>query len=215
MSPPSVLLIHGAGSSAAIYDDWPDAFPNLYVVAVDLHENIDVGRASMDDYAERVVVTARSMPHPVALCGWSMGGLVALQAAGRARAHSVILLDSSTPGEVQGFDFGIPLATGTFDPEVAYGSFPPGVEARPESTRARSERKRGVSVPELLCPSLVIYGDDFRDERGGAIARLYGSEERYFPGDDHWALLSDPRVREAIANFLGVRAGSVGPGSDA
>jgi pimeloyl-ACP methyl ester carboxylesterase len=215
MSPPSLLLIHGAGSCAVIYDDWPDSFPTLHVVAVDLHGGIDVGKASMDDYAERVVVTARSMPQPVALCGWSMGGLVALQAAARAHAHSVILLDSSPPGEAQGFDLGIPLATGTFDPEVVYGSFPPGFEARPESARARSERKRGVSVPELLCPSLVLYGDSFRDERGGAIARLYGSEERYFPGDGHWALLSDPRVREAIADFLGVQSGSVGPRRDA
>jgi hypothetical protein len=37
----------------------------------------------------------------------------------------------------------------------------------------------------LPCPSLVIYGDDFRDERGRPIASLYGSEERDFRGLDH------------------------------
>ena len=75
--------------------------------------------------------------------------------------------------------------------------------ARAESTLARAERKRGISVPELPCPSLVIYGEAFRDERGTQIAGLYGSAERYFPGLDHWDLIRDLRVREAVAEFLG------------
>jgi hypothetical protein len=65
-------------------------------------------------------------------------------------------------------------------------------------------REPAISVPQLPCPSLVIYGDEFRDERGAPIAQLYGSEERYFPGLDHWSLVRDRRVREAIADFLGV-----------
>jgi pimeloyl-ACP methyl ester carboxylesterase len=210
-SPSSLLLVHGAGSSPSIYAEWPAAFLDLRVAAVDLHEGLDVGSASMEDYADRVVAAARSLPGPVALCGWSMGGLVVLQVAARLHAHSIVLIDSSPPAEIQGFDSGLPSASGTFDPEVVYGPFPPGIEARPESTRARSDRKRGISVPDLPCPSLVIYGDDFRDERGGAIARLYGSGEHYFPGDDHWDLLRDPRVRETIADFLGVSARSGQP----
>lgn len=97
------------------------------------------------------------------------------------------------------------LTYGAFDPEVVYGAFPPDVSPRPESSLARAERKRGISVPSLPCPSLVIYGDDFREERGSAIARLYGSDERDFPGLDHWDLVRDPRVREAIADFLAVK----------
>jgi pimeloyl-ACP methyl ester carboxylesterase len=156
----------------------------------------------MSDYAERVVAAARVLPGPVSLCGWSMGGLVALQAADRARPHSAILLEASPPGEVQGFDADVAITAGTFDPEVVYGDFPAGVPARPESSLARAERKRGISVPQLPCPSLVIYGDEFRVERGAPIARLYGSEERDFPGLDHWDLVRDRRVREAIGDFL-------------
>jgi pimeloyl-ACP methyl ester carboxylesterase len=200
----SLLLVHGAGSGPWIYDDWPEAFPSLRVAAVDLQEGLDVGSAAMADYADRVVAAARELPQPVALCGWSMGGLAVLQAATRARPHSIILLDSSPPGEVQGFDSAVATAAGTFDPEAVYGRFPAGVRARPESSLARAERKRGISVPQLPCPSLVIYGDDFRDERGTPIAHLYGSEERAFPGLDHWDLVRDRRVREAIADFLGV-----------
>jgi pimeloyl-ACP methyl ester carboxylesterase len=158
----------------------------------------------MADYAERVVGAVQALPQPVSLCGWSMGGLVVLRAAARTRPHSVILIEPSPPAEVQGFNNDAEISTGTFDPEAVYGPFPANVSARPESSLARGERKRGVAVPHVSCPSLVIYGDEFRDERGTAIARLYGSEERDFPGLDHWDLVRDRSVRQAIADFLGV-----------
>jgi pimeloyl-ACP methyl ester carboxylesterase len=199
----SLLLIHGAGSGPWVFDDWLGSFPSVRVAAVDLLDGLDVASASMSDYAERVVAAAPALPKPVALCGWSMGGLVALQAAACVRPHSVILIEASPPAEVQGLNREVALATGTFDPETAYGRFPKGMPARAESTLARTERKRGISVPELPCPSLVIYGDAFRDERGTQIARLYRSAERYFPGLDHWDLVRDRRVREAVADFLG------------
>lgn len=205
LSPPgSLVLVHGAGSGPWVYDEWPDSFPSLRILAVDLQEGLDVGRASMSDYADCVVAAARKLPQPVSLCGWSMGGLVALDAAERVRPHSVIVIEASPPGETQGFDDDAELSSGAFDPEAVYGPFPAGIPSRAESSLARAERKRGISVPSLPCPSLVIYGDDFRVERGLEIARLYGSQTRDFQGLDHWGLLHDPRVRAAIAGFLGV-----------
>jgi hypothetical protein len=54
-SPPaSLLLVHGAGSGQWIYDGWADEFASLYVASVDLHEGLDVGRAAMAGYANRV-----------------------------------------------------------------------------------------------------------------------------------------------------------------
>ena len=131
-----------------------------------------------------------------------MGGRVTLQSGPRVRPHSVILIEASPPGEIQGFNPEIRLVEGTFDPEAVYGPFPAGVRAWPESSWARAERKRGVSVPGCPCPSLVIYGDEFSVERGTAIARHYGSEERSFPGLDHWGLVFDAQVRHTIAAFL-------------
>lgn len=125
-----------------------------------------------------------------------------LQAAAQARPHAVILLDSSPPAEVQGFDGSVEIEEGAFDPEEVYGPFPAGIPARPESLRARTGRKRGISVPSLPCPSLVVYGDEFRDERGPPLAAVYGSDELDFPGLDHWGLVKDPRVREAVARWL-------------
>jgi pimeloyl-ACP methyl ester carboxylesterase len=158
----------------------------------------------MADYAERVVAAAGELPRPLALCGWSMGGLVVLLAAEQAQPDTVILLEPSPPAEVQGFDHEIAPSEGTFDPEEAYGAFPAGVPARPESSLARAERKRGISIPSLRCRSVVVYGDEFREARGTAVARLYGSAECDFPGLDHWDLVCDPRVREALAACLGL-----------
>jgi pimeloyl-ACP methyl ester carboxylesterase len=202
--PGSLVLVHGAGSGPWIFEQWPADFPKVEVQAVDLQENLDVSRASMDDYANRVLAVASDLPAPVSICGWSMGGLVAMLAALRLTRtpHRLVLIESSPPAEVQGFFLGEDGAgAGTFDPERAYGAFPAGVKARPESLPARAERKRGISIPALPCPSLVIYGDEFPDERGRQLARLYTSEVRAFPDLNHWDLVFDRRVREAVRDF--------------
>lgn len=158
----------------------------------------------MNDYAQRVVAVALTMPKPVAICGWSMGGLVVLQAAERVRPHSVILLEPSAPAEVQGYNPNVPLVEGAFDPEVEYDTFPDGVRARPESLLARAERKRGISVVSLPCPSLVIASQDFPDERGRAVADLYGSQLAVFGELGHFDLVLHETPRRAIVDFLGV-----------
>jgi pimeloyl-ACP methyl ester carboxylesterase len=205
-APASLLLVHGAGSGPWVFEGWADDFPSVRVATVDLQDGLDVASASMGDYAQRVAEVAATLPQPVALCGWSMGGLVVLQAANAVSPQSVILIEASPPGEVQGFDSRVEPEAGTFDPAVVYGPFPPGMPARPESSLARAERKRGMSVPSLPCPSLVIYGDEFREERGLLLVQLYRSKSRDFPGLNHWGLVGDRRVREEIACFLGVFA---------
>ena len=157
----------------------------------------------MSNYAAVVVRAANLLPGPVALCGWSMGGLVAMLAARQARADRLVLLEPSPPGESQGFDKTIPLESGTFDPEEAYGPFPAGMRARPESRLARSERKRGISMPELPCPALVVFGDEFTQARGTAVAGVYSCEELLMPGLDHWNLVRDPATAEAVSRWLG------------
>jgi pimeloyl-ACP methyl ester carboxylesterase len=203
--PAALLLVHGAGSGPWIFDDWPPSFPGVAVHAADLQAGLDVSRASHADYAANVVGAAALLRRPLALCGWSMGGLVVMQAAAACQAHSVVVLEPSPPLEVQGLDETVQLEPGTFDPEEVYGAFPARTRARRESTLARRERKRGLSVSTLRCPSLVVYGDEFRDARGVAVARHYASSQFYFAGLDHWGLVRDRRVREAVAAYLGVR----------
>jgi pimeloyl-ACP methyl ester carboxylesterase len=206
----SLILVHGAGNGPWVFDGWDAAFPGVEVEAVDLHAGLNVGEAAMSNYAAVVVRAADLLRRPVGLCGWSMGGLVAMLAARQARAERLVLIEPSPPGEVQGFHDGIPLETGTFDPEAEYGDFPPGMRARPESRLARSERKRGIAVPSLACPALVVYGDEFVEARGKAVAGVYSSAELYMHGLDHWGLVRDARVARAVAAWLaGKRAPSL------
>jgi hypothetical protein len=72
------------------------------------------------------------------------------------------------------------------------------MRARPESLLARGERKRGISVPSLPCPALVVYGDQLAEERGRRLAAHYGADELAFPGLDHWGLVLDERVRDRL-----------------
>ena len=153
----------------------------------------------MADYAASVARAAVVGPRPLVLCGWSLGGLAVLMAAERARPDRVWLLEPSPPSEVQGLDPQVPLVPGTFDPQAAYGAFPEGVSSRPESTFARAERKRGVSIPTLSCPSIVVYGREFPEVRGRAISAFYASEAMEFPDLDHWGLVLDRRVPQALA----------------
>ena len=199
------MLAHGAGSGPWVFDGWAEAFNGVVVEAVDLHENLDVANATHADYAERVVAVVRRLPTPTALCGWSMGSLAVLQASERVDPSSVVLLETSPPAEAQENDSGAEPEPGTFDPEEVYGPFPRGMGARPESLLARAERKRGVSVPRIPCPSLVVVGDEFREERGAPVAELYGSKLIDFPGLGHWDLVRAPEVRTAVADFLAAR----------
>jgi pimeloyl-ACP methyl ester carboxylesterase len=198
----ALLLAHGAGSGPWVFDGWAEDFPELEVEAVDLHTGLNVAEAAMSNYAAVVARAAEWLPRPLAICGWSSGGLAAMMAARQAEADLLVLLETSPPGEVQGFDGSVPLEPGTFDPEATYGAFPPGMRARPESLLARAERKRGVSVPSLPCPALVVYGDEFPEDRGRELAAYYGAEELPLPGLDHWGLVRDERARDEIAGYL-------------
>ncbi|MCI0634960.1 MAG: hypothetical protein L0206_13740 [Actinobacteria bacterium] len=119
-------------------------------------------------------------------------------------AMCLVLLEPSPPAEIQGW---LPRSSivgpDTFDPEAAYGPFPLGIQSRPESSLARVERKAGVSVPTLPCPSVVVSGSVFPVERGSRVAAYYRSDELLFPRFDHWGLVREQRVRAAIAEHLG------------
>lgn len=196
--PRSLLLVHGAGSGPWVFDGWPACFPPaLRLATVDLHEGLDPAHATMAQYADAVARAAQGLERPVIVVAWSMGGLAAMMAADSADA--LVLLEASAPAEVQGAHRDVRPAPGVFDPEAEYGAFPDGVRARPESSLARAERKRGISVPELRLPTLVVYGDEYAEERGRRLVARYGAHELALPGKTHWDLVRDPDVIRAIA----------------
>lgn len=197
----SLLLVHGAGSGPWVFDRWPAHFPPaLRLETVDLQDGLDPAHASMAQYADAVARAAERLEHPIVVVAWSMGGLAAMMAADSADA--LVLLEASAPAEVQGVHRDVRPAPGVFDPEREYGAFPDGVRARPESSLARAERKRGISVPEIACPVLVVYGDEFTDERGRRLVERYGARELALPGKSHWDLVRDPEAIRAVARGI-------------
>jgi pimeloyl-ACP methyl ester carboxylesterase len=198
----SALLVHGAGSGPYVFDGWTDAFGDTDVYGVDLHAGLDVAAASMQNYEAAVACAAGLLRRPLTIVGWSMGGLAAMMAARRVLPEALVLLETSAPGEVQGFDPTVPLRTGTFEGEAVYGTFPPGIPSRPESLLARTERKRGISVPSLPGRTLVVSGREFPEERGSTLAAFYGAEELPFREAGHWDLVLEPEVRRAVARWV-------------
>jgi pimeloyl-ACP methyl ester carboxylesterase len=190
----STLLVHGAGSDPSVFADWLPLLPNP--TCVDLQAGLDVGHASIEDYATAVVRAAVGLPRPLTVIAWSLGGLVALLAAGRVRPERLVLLESSPPREVQGLRAEIEPVPGTFDPRDG----PPGVIRRPESSLAMGQRDRGVSVPSLPTGTrtLVVFGDEFRDDRGPALAEWYGAEQLDAGAATHWDMVLDPAVRSRV-----------------
>lgn len=204
--PAAVLLVHGAGSGPWVFDGWKRFFPGTEMHAVDLQQGLVVERASMEAYAGVVVAEAGKMTWPLLLVGWSMGGLVAMIAARTVAPERLALIEPSPPAEIGGARGDVALTAGAYDPVAEYGPFPRGIRARPESALARAERRRGISIPALSTRGrpIVVYGDEFPEDRGRAIARLYGAEEVAFPGLSHFDLVLDPAVPEAIARRAGL-----------
>ena len=194
-----LVLVHGATSGPWVFDRWPAAFPGYEVRAPDLQEGLDVARARMSDYVDRVLAAAAGRPSVV--CGWSMGGLVALMAAQRSPVEAVVVLEPSLPLELSGGDASRVIRSGTYDAGSAYGSLPPGTRCRPESLRALDERKRGISVPSVDCPVLVVSGRSGHAQ-GRLVARHYGADLLEFSDSGHSALVVDPDVMAGIAAWL-------------
>ncbi|MGY1751619.1 alpha/beta fold hydrolase [Blastococcus sp. SYSU D01042] len=194
-----LVLVHGATSGPWVFDHWPGAFPGYDVHAPDLQAGLDVARARMTDYVDRVLGAAADRPSVV--CGWSMGGLVALMAAQRSPLAALVVLEPSLPLELSGGDPLRELRSGTYDAQSAYGPLPPGTRSRPESLRALDERKRGISVPSVDCPVLVVTGGTGRSA-GRLVAGHYDADLLEFPDLGHSELVSDPLVLAGIASWL-------------
>jgi pimeloyl-ACP methyl ester carboxylesterase len=200
----SLLLVHGSGSGPWAFDGWAEDVPDAEVRAVDLQEGLDVAHATVADYAAAVVRDAACLPRPLAVVGWSLGGLVSLVAAAQVRPERLVLLEASPPLEVQGLRPEIVPAPGTFDPVAAGASPPPGVPTRPESSLAMGERDRGVSVPSLPPGTrlLAVAGTRYLDERAQRLAAVYGGEELDAGDVSHWDVVRAPRVRRAVLAWL-------------
>ena len=198
--PRRLVLVHGATSGPWVFESWAGRFATFEVLTPDLQAGLEVEHASMADYAEQVI-TAAGGPGAVVV-GWSMGGLVAMLAAQRQRPAALVVVEPSQPRELGGHDTAVVPTVGAYDAKTMYGPLPPGTRHRPESHLALEERQRGISIPRIDCPLLVIASSSYPISRGSDIIDHYGGELLEFSGLDHASVIEAPDVANAIAAWL-------------
>jgi hypothetical protein len=66
----------------------------------------------------------------------------------------------------------------------------------------RYERRRGISVPSVAFPLLVVAGRTYAETRGRPVADFYGADLIEFPNLHHVALVQERAVRTAIGAWL-------------
>jgi pimeloyl-ACP methyl ester carboxylesterase len=194
----TLICLHGGGSGPWVFDDWADIDASL--LAPDLQAGLDVGAARMSDYAAQAERACRGAPRPFALLGWSMGGLVAMMAAASVRPDALVLLEPSAPLQTLDDRPTVENRSGTFDPAQVYGFNDP--KGRAESWPALIERTRGISVPTLGGPALIVFGDSVPASRGARIAQHYGCDSLHFARFNHGDVVHRPEVRQAVHRWL-------------
>jgi pimeloyl-ACP methyl ester carboxylesterase len=198
--PRRLVLVHGASSGPWVFEPWTGRFPDFEMRVPDLQAGLAVERASMDDYAEQVIA-ATGGPGAVVV-GWSMGGLVAMLAAQQQRLAALVLVEPSQPRELGRHDPTVVPTVGVYDAETMYGPLPPGTRHRPESRLALEERQRGITIPLIDCPLLVIASSSYPTSRGSDVVDHYGGELLEFPTLDHGSVIKAPEVASAITTWL-------------
>lgn len=215
---PPLLLLHGSANSALVWQLWQRqmAGHGWSSYALDLRGHghspaVDLADVRMADYAEDVRMLVRQLRQPPVLIGWSMGGLVAMMVAAAGGIAACVTLAPSMPA--QQVDRTIPLRSGVMTAE-AYGitsSDPTEQPAMPdltleerrlalaslgpESLQARDDRQRGIVIPTLPCPLLVVTGSRDRLWPRERYAGLWlAATHTEMVGASHWGLVLNGRA---------------------
>jgi pimeloyl-ACP methyl ester carboxylesterase len=221
-----VILVHGAANSGRVWTFWQEdlARRGWSSHAIDLRGHgasvpAELASTRMADYAADVVALARTLRQPPILIGWSMGGLVAMMAAGASRAQAWVGLAPSTPTRAR--DSSIPLRVGVFGPEE-YGIVdrdPDRQSSMPdldrdeclialeslghESRLARDERKAGVVIGDAPCPALIVTGTaDTQWPRQRYDDLPFGADHVEIAGASHWGLVLNRRLLPVMGSAV-------------
>ncbi|MBI4608134.1 MAG: alpha/beta fold hydrolase [Candidatus Rokubacteria bacterium] len=226
---PEIVFVHGAANSRGVWALWERYCETAgwATYALDLRGHgestwADLATATMDDYVQDVHALASRLARPPVLVGWSMGGLVTLMYVSRYPARGAVLLGPSLPANLRQRASPRPLEDGTYGPEV-YGIVDKNAPRQPtmpdltpeetgialrslsqESTRARTQRERGIGVPpdRVSCPLMVVAGtrdDLFSPSTCRAFAEMYNASPMEFEGASHWGLVLNERA--LVARF--------------
>ena len=185
MSRPLVLL-HGWGLSARVWTPLRAELGGLDIHTPDLPghgEAPAAGSATLADWSDRL---AANLPDGAVVCGWSLGGLVALDLAARHPAKvSRLVLIGSTPRFVAGTDWAHGLAADTVDAfHREFATAPGAVLRRFVALQALGDARRRELTRTL---DDALTATDPTPTQAAALA-------------DGLALLADTDLRAAIAD---------------
>jgi pimeloyl-[acyl-carrier protein] methyl ester esterase len=130
---PDLVLLHGWGMSAAVWAPLlPALAPHWRVHALDLPghgHSVSAVAADLDEWASRCLAAA---PEHALWLGWSLGGQVALRAAGLAPSRvDALCLVAATPRFVQSDDWSGAM------PRAVFGQFADALALQPQDTLQR------------------------------------------------------------------------------
>ena len=216
----TALLVHGAGGGAWEWDAWRRVFEasGVRVRALDLQPCArGLAATTFADYAVQVEEAFALLPHPRALVGASLGGLLAAACAGRADA--LVLVNPVPPAPLHAR-----LPPADLPDVVAWRetatlsstrrSMPDADEAtalfafrrwRDDSGRALRDAWNGIDVAAPACPVLCIVSEGDEDvppATSVALAEAWGASLLRVPGSHVGPLLGRRSARIA-ADVMG------------
>ena len=185
----SALFLHGGGGGGWEWNRWCGVWRahGIQVHAPDLQPvSAGIEATEWDDYRGQVEAWLRALPRPRVLAGASLGGLLALQAAGGADALIVInpLLPAPWHRELPTRDWPDRVrwrgdarlsSTRHAMPEADAASVLYALRRwRDESGAVLRAAQAGIAIEALRCPALFVASRDDDDVPAQAVRRLAG-----------------------------------------
>lgn len=175
----NVVMVHGAGGGGWEWRLWAEVFgaAGLSVLAPDLvPSSAGLAATHFGHYREQVGLWCRTSERPMVLIGASLGGLLALSAAGDSRPAALVLVNPMPPKGIEPWP-DLPVRPPVVDwSRSAFASTrdalaDAGLDAarwvharwRDESGTVLNEAQAGIRVAVPRCPMLVMAAADDRD----------------------------------------------------
>ncbi len=221
---PSVIFVHGAGTSAPVWTHWQAAFVeagwptyNLDLRGHGASGAVDLTRVGMFDYVDDVNTVAGQFSQPPVVVGWSMGGHIAVIAASQGGYAACVALDPDPPPDK--VDESVEMVYGLHTPEEIGYTLDGDPRLLPhmpdlttderriaqsslcdESLLMGSQRMRGILIERMPCPMLEILGglDDYYPTEPSYHGVGLASAQICVKDSSHWGLVLSRLVQAEL-----------------